>query len=1296
MCVKSNSFQPIFVIYLILNACFAEIQLIDEDFVGPIVSDEGWYCWNVDSCQKTYCGGSAIFGGYNGFDYHTQIFKTFELLPPHYQIGIRFKFWRIDQWDLNDQFTIYVDNTLVHKYIYSDIDSSSNICGSNDYDSVIQFDLIVDHFSTSSIILMTTLNGGWWGISEFRQYVLKCPFGCGSCNLYYCFNQVLFLELFNKRLFTIQNLQGWYHSGNQITDINSNWCGFDSQYSPGDYLTKSFILGNHFAVSFQLKVAIFYAINTKVNVEIDDNIISTSELNLQVPTYIDDGCGKILILGQINIFQQEHTNNVLTIKIEVVLSNYYDSRVRFGIRDFQLFIKPDLDTYSNINSFDEFFTSQLSCIYGCSNCIKGICFQCQEGWEYIIQIKNCVPLWGDSIILQYEKCDIGNFIPIDGCQLFKFECSQDCLKCQFGQCLEYQQSIIQMKSDCIFDPTNLNEYKLKESSFDPYFINFIDQSYYDNFLNLRQSQQTIGIVQICNLKELAIFGFHIQNNLQIQNCDKQLFDQCLKCQLFYQLSFNKQKCIPYCNDGIKLLDEICDDNNKIQFDGCYKCQESCQLECQICIQAYCYECQDGWKLLDHRCYPQCGDNKVAKLSSEQCDDGNYEPNDGCYECRFECDENCLICASKDFCSQCLVYFEEIKSKCMPICGDGFVVPLLEECDDKNQTPFDGCYQCQFQCEEKCDKCDKGNCIECQKGYQVDENQKCLLIKSGQVEDEKGDEQQQICGDTIRQQNEGCDDGNDYSYDGCSQSCQVEDSWQCNEEIPNKCYRNTQFFLTFLNKTYDNQYVNLTFSQKVKWMGAFSNFTQAILTEIKGVETKIFITPITQIDKQKSNDPVYQLNIKILTSTSIPPILVISIQDGIVDEYDFNLALTSQELKLKTAIILSNSQIEIANKFSKMGNYIMIGLGCNSVLMLLLGDPQSSLAIFDILQFQSYLRFINIEFPQNIQIYFESSDFVTLTPVLVKLNIFDLFNNLFGYEHLDSIGKFQQYQLNADLLTNIYGLITQIILFFWLFIFLIVYRKFFFHKCFSIKQIDYVRLAKSTAIESLIIKLYNINKKFLQLSNLYTKKGLLQLFYANNWDLLFKVILYIVSNTQSGYRSLFSNCICFGYIVLLFFLLIQHFRKQNQKVVIAELRSEQYEGIVLLKKFLFLIVLEGMQYNSLYQCTLLAVILFGYLLFITLIRFQSSSLDLFVIYLLEAPIIIFTLLSLFYCSDFQNKLDGDGKIQLAFYQIGFLIFGLLGPLIRSSIQFYLKIKNYILEMRQPKTSSAINIFTVANK
>ncbi|CAD8121701.1 unnamed protein product [Paramecium sonneborni] len=205
----------------------------------------------------------------------------------------------------------------------------------------------------------------------------------------------------------------------------------------------------------------------------------------------------------------------------------------------------------NINQFEGCFALQVSCVEGCRNCIQGICFECQDGWEYIQLIQNCVPLCWDLMINQHEEFDDGNLIPYDECDLCKFQCSQDCLNCLFGQCLEYQQSTRQIQSDCIFDP---------------YFINYIDQSYYDNFLSQRQSRQTMILNQYCNIKELGIFGFNKQNSIRIQYCDQQLLGQYLKCQLFFQLSLslNNQQCIPYCNDGITILDEICDDINNIQ------------------------------------------------------------------------------------------------------------------------------------------------------------------------------------------------------------------------------------------------------------------------------------------------------------------------------------------------------------------------------------------------------------------------------------------------------------------------------------------------------------------------------------------------------------------------------------------------------------------------------------------------------------------------------------------------------------------------------------------------------------
>ncbi|CAD8115365.1 unnamed protein product [Paramecium primaurelia] len=87
-----------------------------------------------------------------------------------------------------------------------------------------------------------------------------------------------------------------------------------------------------------------------------------------------------------------------------------------------------------------------------------------------------------------------------------------------------------------------------------------------------------------------------------------------------------------------------DDLNNIQFDGCYKCQYSCQLECLQCVENKCYQCFDGWKLIDYSCYHYFGDGQVSSM--EQFDDGNYDSGDGCFECKYQCIQYCNTCINK--------------------------------------------------------------------------------------------------------------------------------------------------------------------------------------------------------------------------------------------------------------------------------------------------------------------------------------------------------------------------------------------------------------------------------------------------------------------------------------------------------------------------------------------------------------------------------------------------------------------------------------------------------------------------
>jgi cysteine-rich repeat protein len=134
----------------------------------------------------------------------------------------------------------------------------------------------------------------------------------------------------------------------------------------------------------------------------------------------------------------------------------------------------------------------------------------------------------------------------------------------------------------------------------------------------------------------------------------------------------------------------------------------------------------------------CGNGTLEGL--EQCDDGNTTPGDGCD----------AICETEP-----------------PVCGNG-VLEDGEECDDGNTTAGDGC---NSVCDnEFCgdgvtqpalgEECDDGNLIAgdgC--------NPVCSL---------------EVCGNGVLDAGEGCDDGNTISGDGCSSTCQIEGA--CNVTI----------------------------------------------------------------------------------------------------------------------------------------------------------------------------------------------------------------------------------------------------------------------------------------------------------------------------------------------------------------------------------------------------------------------------------------------------------------------------------------------------------------------------------
>lgn len=83
---------------------------------------------------------------------------------------------------------------------------------------------------------------------------------------------------------------------------------------------------------------------------------------------------------------------------------------------------------------------------------------------------------------------------------------------------------------------------------------------------------------------------------------------------------------------------------------------------------------------------------------------------------IECELNCLFCNELQ-CFRCQEGYVPNGSNCESMCGDGILIPIIEECDDGNNIYEDGCYNCKLTCGDGCIECSNGICLgNCYDGY----------------------------------------------------------------------------------------------------------------------------------------------------------------------------------------------------------------------------------------------------------------------------------------------------------------------------------------------------------------------------------------------------------------------------------------------------------------------------------------------------------------------------------------------------------------------------------------------------
>eukprot|EP01017_Pseudomicrothorax_dubius_P027204 TRINITY_DN3103_c0_g1_i3.p1 TRINITY_DN3103_c0_g1~~TRINITY_DN3103_c0_g1_i3.p1 ORF type:complete len:509 (+),score=-25.05 TRINITY_DN3103_c0_g1_i3:119-1645(+) len=182
---------------------------------------------------------------------------------------------------------------------------------------------------------------------------------------------------------------------------------------------------------------------------------------------------------------------------------------------------------------------------------------------------------------------------------------------------------------------------------------------------------------------------------------------------------------------------------------CVYCHRLCKT-CNDYTDHGCTSCNPGWTLLNNQC-TRCGDGYLT--DDEECDDGNIANGDGCsstcqiqsgYGCQyspsqcFACHSACTKCTgtSQNECLVCQSGYVLVRGRsCLATCGNG-VVEGVEECDDGNNIPNDGCTNCTIDqgyfcysrgksaCYPKDPLCKvsdtrSSNCFECNDGAYLD-------------------------------------------------------------------------------------------------------------------------------------------------------------------------------------------------------------------------------------------------------------------------------------------------------------------------------------------------------------------------------------------------------------------------------------------------------------------------------------------------------------------------------------------------------------------------------------------------
>ncbi|CAD8045498.1 unnamed protein product [Paramecium primaurelia] len=609
------------------------------------------------------------------------------------------------------------------------------------------------------------------------------------------------------------------------------------------------------------------------------------------------------------------------------------------------------------------YCSQSNCFHNCQTCLNN---QLDVGVIRPKHPKNCLSCdESKNLWLNVNQC-----ICLDGYYMENFNCYQcyptcrkcqdrarDCLACIPGQYRVLESSTCECQTGYFQEDNDLICSKCSDLCQKCQFTKDQCSQCYPIHNRITQNDTCI-----------CMDGYYDVGQLICQKCPTscktcQNYNICTSCydDQFRIMSINNQTCI--CKSGYFQQSS----------DICGQCHLSC-LECSNNTNQSCTRCSSTRE-------PQITNN-VLQFSCK-CRRGYYESND----------KQCLSC--NDYINPPITHY------CYSKCGDG-ILQWNEDCDDGNDNYRDNCYKClhgnSFCLDYTCTACDAGKCTACIDGFYLTQESICLpcdsscktcinksdnctdcmvyksdgsacvICKQDQGYQVQDDQCVNICGDGIKVQNEQCDDGNIDNNDGCNQQCQIEEGYQCQTLCEKIIYPSIIFELNPYDLKYDSQrIVRIKTDQQVSISGSINSIMKFKINNLNQYE-------ITYVDLTSYSDQYsylfLELNIQFQSMVSNPQLICqIVNQDAILNEQGNTFKEKNYITQLLEFQSPSNSTESATNGLIQLSKYILYLLFGFAILAFLFGGLNIFWNLLDVLQLVSYLQFLNVQYPYNVNNYF---------------------------------------------------------------------------------------------------------------------------------------------------------------------------------------------------------------------------------------------------------------------------------------------------------------------------------------